>query len=59
MSPLSRSEAIAGRPNKQKEKELQARIEMIVAQAKMREADQMEDVMNRRFRFTGKAIRVG
>jgi len=61
MSPLSKSEAIAGRPNKQKERELQARIDTIVAQALANEADHSEDVINgfRRFRLTGKAIRVG
>lgn len=33
MSPLSVSEAIADRPNKQKAQELQARIDMVVEQA--------------------------
>ena len=45
MSAIANSEPLAGRPNKQKALELQARIDMIVAMANAAESGPIVDVM--------------
>ena len=45
VSAIGNSETLAGRPNKQKARELQARIDMVVAMAKASELGPAVDVM--------------